>query len=182
MCDCSSCSYTDDFANKGFAAWPRGEPKGFSASRAEYASHAKHCGSSGLPKPWRFVPHQPPKFSTYGLVMPIQPAPKFVLDWINARGPIWKAPDRAEARPASPHAPGKAREHFPELDREPEASKIYTMPKPDKKRPGRPPLVAGGMDRVLVTLDADTIAKARKLGGGKLSPGLREAVRRVKTG
>jgi len=41
MCTCASCSYTDDFKDKGFAAWPRGNPTGRKA-RAEYAGHVRY--------------------------------------------------------------------------------------------------------------------------------------------
>jgi len=42
MCTCASCSYTDDFKDKGFAAWPRGNPAG-RKSAAAYAAHVRHC-------------------------------------------------------------------------------------------------------------------------------------------
>lgn len=172
MCTCASCEYTDSFAGKGFAAWPRGDPAGPRSSAAAYSAHATHCGAK-MPKPWRYV-SKPPQFSCYGLHAPIAPAPKWLHDWINR-----KAPDRAEARPASPETPAKAPQHFPELDRQPEASNIYTMPK-DKRPVGRPPIVKGGMRRVLVTLDDATIEKAKRIGNKQLSPGLREAVKRCK--
>jgi hypothetical protein len=41
MCDCTSCSYTDGFAAKGFAEWPRGNPAG-RKSAADYAAHVRH--------------------------------------------------------------------------------------------------------------------------------------------
>lgn len=52
-------------------------------------------------------------------------------------------------------------------------------------KPGRKPLVPGTLAvRVLVTLDAATVAKARALGDGNLSRGVRRAVRgrRISTG
>jgi hypothetical protein len=75
----------------GFNAWPRGKPAGYSSSAAAYKAHAAHCGSSGLPRPWQFKPGLPPKFNTAGLVMPIQPAPKLVLEFINSvkRPELW---------------------------------------------------------------------------------------------
>lgn len=45
---------------------------------------------------------------------------------------------------------------------------------------GRKPLGDAPMRRVNVMLDAATIAKAEQIGGGNLSAGLREAVRRVR--
>ena len=50
-----------------------------------------------------------------------------------------------------------------------------------KRGPGRPTLGETTMRRVLVTLDAETIAKARKLGGDNLSAGIRKAVGRART-
>ena len=51
--------------------------------------------------------------------------------------------------------------------------------KPTKKRPpGRPASIDAS--RYNVTLDAETHAKALRLGDGNLSKGLREAVRRVR--
>ena len=44
---------------------------------------------------------------------------------------------------------------------------------------GRPYTVPGGMRRCTVMLDAPTIARARELGGGNLSLGLRLAVAQV---
>lgn len=45
---------------------------------------------------------------------------------------------------------------------------------------GRKPLKADPMTRVNVMLDDGTIAKAKLIGDGNLSEGLREAVRRVR--
>lgn len=39
MCLCQSCKATDKYADKGFAAWPRGEPAGPRSSKALYAAH-----------------------------------------------------------------------------------------------------------------------------------------------
>lgn len=38
MCTCASCEYTDGFASKGFAEWPRGNPAG-RKSAAMYTAH-----------------------------------------------------------------------------------------------------------------------------------------------
>ena len=48
MCDCASCKYTDSFSKKGFAAWPKGEPKGPAKARAEYTAHVAHSYSGGI--------------------------------------------------------------------------------------------------------------------------------------
>lgn len=45
---------------------------------------------------------------------------------------------------------------------------------------GAKPLKSEPMTRVNVMLDDATIAKAKQIGGGNLSEGLREAVRRVR--
>ncbi len=45
---------------------------------------------------------------------------------------------------------------------------------------GAKPLHAEPMKRVNVMLDEATISKAEQIGGGNLSAGLREAVRRVR--
>jgi hypothetical protein len=170
MCDCTSCSYTDGFAGKGFAEWPKGEPKGSVTSAKEYREHAIHCGSAGLPKPRVFKPGQPPKFSTYGLVMPVQQAPKFVLDWINR-----KAPDQAEARPASPETPAKAPQHFPAQDRPRETARIYAMPKAkESKQPRGRPAIPGR--RIVIKLTEEQIKRAEKKGDGNVSAGIRKAL------
>jgi hypothetical protein len=46
------------------------------------------------------------------------------------------------------------------------------------KRLGRPPLGTDTMRRVLVVLDRATIERARKIGSGNLSAGLRLALRK----
>ncbi len=45
---------------------------------------------------------------------------------------------------------------------------------------GRKPIKDEPMTRVNVMLDAATVEKAKQIGGGNLSEGLREAVRRVR--
>ena len=45
---------------------------------------------------------------------------------------------------------------------------------------GRKPIKEEPMTRVNVMLDDATIAKAKQIGGGNLSEGLREAVRRIR--
>lgn len=49
-----------------------------------------------------------------------------------------------------------------------------------KPKRGRPSLQPGGAARVTVTLDQATIDKAKRLGDGKLAPGLRLAVARCR--
>ena len=47
-------------------------------------------------------------------------------------------------------------------------------------QPGRPPLGDETGFRVNVYLDAETVERAREIGGGNLSAGVKEAVRRFK--
>lgn len=172
MCTCASCEYTDGFSDKGFAAWPRGNPAGRRSSDASYAAHVRHSWS-GSYKSVPFKPGQPPQFNNAGLVMPVTPAPKWLHDWINR-----KSPAAAEAAPASPDQPGKAEPHLAPGDRtaRPSAT-IYEMAKEKAKRkPGRPAL-PGKIKRILVSLDTDCIERARKLGGGRnVSAGIRKAL------
>lgn len=49
-----------------------------------------------------------------------------------------------------------------------------------KRKPGRPALQKGLAKRVLVTLDDETINKAKRIGEKNLSAGVREAVRRYR--
>ena len=42
MCLCPSCKTTDALHDKGFAAWPRGNPAGAKA-KADYAVHVRAC-------------------------------------------------------------------------------------------------------------------------------------------
>ena len=182
MCDCASCEYTDAFSGradlfqdgsptiKGFDNWPRGNPAGATSSAKEYKAHAKHCGADGLPKPHVFKPGQPPKFNTYGLVMPIQPAPKWLHDWINR-----KEASPTEAEPARPDQPGKADPHLPELDRQREPAVIYAMPKKtEQKRPRGRPALPGR--KVLIKLTEAQIKRAAKLGGDNVAAGIRKAL------
>lgn len=94
MCTCTSCEYTDGFSNAGFTSWPSGEPKGKRASAAEYAAHVAHLWE-GVPRTvQQFKPGQPPRVNIPGLVHPVQPAPKYVLDFIASgyamRPDLWK--------------------------------------------------------------------------------------------
>jgi hypothetical protein len=97
----------------------------------------------------------------------------------------------ALAEPARPHTPAKAREHFRERDRTPEAindigksATILAMRKPKKsndsrQKPGRPPLPGR---RIVIKLPDDAIAKAKQLGNDNIAEGVREALKRVKAG
>ena len=53
-------------------------------------------------------------------------------------------------------------------------------PNTEIKRPrGRPMLFAIKLVRIMVTLDLATIAKAKALGAGNLSAGIRAAIKRI---
>lgn len=191
MCTCASCSYTDDYADKGFAAWPRGNPAG-RKSAADYAAHARHSQQWGKGR----VPAIPPS------LLILKPEPDFgpqggrsfdggahrayptaadvergtahyVAVFIAANGYRKETPS-AEAEGASPDEPGKARPHLPDTDRrgEPDA-RIYAMAT-KKKGPGRPAVLLGAR-RVCVVLDQATIERAQAIGES-LSAGLRAAV------
>lgn len=194
MCTCASCENTDKLAGLpdlfgelrpgrdvgGFARWPRGNVTGKRASTAEYNAHTAHLWD-GIAKRVPFTPGQPPRFNIPGLVLPVTPAPKSVLDWINRSGPQFervKKASPAKAEPARPTQPGKAKPHFPELDRQPETAVIYAMPKskskPEDKRPVGRPAIQGR--RVVIKLEDEQIKRAEKLGGGNVAAGIRKAL------
>ena len=50
----------------------------------------------------------------------------------------------------------------------------------DKRKPGRPRILAPGGKRLTVTLDPEAMAKALALGAGNPSAGIREALRQAK--
>ena len=52
MCTCASCSATDALADKGFDAWPRGNPAG-RKSATDYAAHVSHMWH-GIARGWEF--------------------------------------------------------------------------------------------------------------------------------
>jgi hypothetical protein len=104
MCTCSSCRHTDSFAGKGFADWPRGEPKGAAKSKAEYSAHWSHCGAefgrklaalSGSPFPCRGTVHGDPRIwyhfpggqvgkARHGFGHPLQPRRDKTLPEVSA--------------------------------------------------------------------------------------------------
>jgi hypothetical protein len=113
MCTCASCEYTDGFSgwrkerdrqggfipdleHGGFDRWPRGNPAGPRKSKADYAAHVAHLWE-GVYRNVPFTPGQPQKFNIQGLVMPVTPAPKYVLDFISSgyamRPDLWKRVD-----------------------------------------------------------------------------------------
>jgi hypothetical protein len=82
--------------------------------------------------------------------------------------------------PAAATSPSKAPQDFPELDRQPEACKIYTMPKKRETVQRGRPAIPGR--RVVVKLEESDIATARKLGGGgkqAIAAGVRKALRQA---
>lgn len=177
MCTCASCEYTDGFADKGFAEWPKGEPAGKRASDSAYSAHAAHGRQWGhdasgraslgpaVPDEIRRIVPEPRYPRGDGLVMPITPAPKWLHDWINRKG-------------AQPEAPASAPSHFPEPDRKrPETAVIYDMrkdkEKPEEKKPrGRPPTGKP----FLVRLEPEQVKRAQSLGAGNISAGVRKAL------
>jgi hypothetical protein len=85
-----------------------------------------------------------------------------------------EAPHSAEAEAVSPARPSKSAQHFPELDRQPEAITIYDMRKDKAKRTVGRPLMPGR--RVVVKLQERQIKAAEKLGCGNVAAGIRKAL------
>jgi len=191
MCTCTSCKETDALADKGFAAWPRGDPAGPRRSAALYAEHSLHgkhwgpyLGHAGEWQPrerdvpsFKIVPE--PRYTCNGThgCGPVTQAPRYVLDFI-ATG--YKRTGQAEAQPVSPAPACKPEQHFPELDRQPETCRIYTMPKnkvkrDKKQRRGRPEIPGR---RVVVKLEEAHIKRASELGDGNVAAGIRQALAR----
>ena len=187
MCTCASCTATDALADNGFAAWPRGNPAGPRRSAADYAAHVAH-GKTGLATGWTFKCGAAPKFSNDPPVSdfvgsrtgtpgcnPVTQAPRLVLDFIAAG---YKKTGQAEAQPVSPASACKPPQHFPELDRQRGASRIYAMQKDQPKRIRGRPAIDGR--RVVIKLAERDIARARELGGGgkqAIAAGVRMALR-----
>jgi hypothetical protein len=139
MCTCASCSYTDKYAGKGFAEWPRGKPAGRSSVR-EYSAHVRYsqqwgkghgkpeCGKVARAAGTRSEdPHAKYKWPQYAEDMTTAAyVAVFLRD--NHLAPEMK---RAESPRPSPARPSKSAQHFPELDRQPEAvpsvSKAYRV-------------------------------------------------------
>ena len=200
MCTCASCSYTDSFHRKGFDAWPRGEPAGKRSSESSYRAHVAYSrqwgrGYDGVmhePREVAVTPYSGPRSEPARLLIPkarwASPTYHSKREWIEApttmpeyiaqferlNGLKRQEPVKAPARPATP---GKAPQHFPDVNRHAETgAKIYEMSKEKAKRPvGRPP-IEGGVKRVLVSLDRASIERARKLGGDNVSAGIRKAL------
>lgn len=173
-CSCPSCASTAQFWDKGFAAWPRGNPAG-RGSVADYAAHVTHSRSGGGKgfhfdiSPEAVYPRMP------GLVYPVAPNAQAVR-WNTGRGQTYvpqKSKGRiapADARPQQGSSPAA---HFPEQDRPLQTARIYAMPKPEPKRPvGRPQIGK----RYLIVLDDAAAKNARALGAGNLSEGVRQAL------
>jgi len=197
MCTCASCKYTDGYAAKGFAAWPRGEPAG-RKSASDYAAHWRHCTtwqpSKGATREFPgAVPTSPLRYSP-----PAQRDPgadrtypthadtpegwsgtaAYVEAFIAANN-YAKEPSPARAEPGRPRTPGKAHENLPAPDRQREPARIYAMPKksteprePSRGR-GRPAMPGR---RVVIKLEEEQIKRAAKLGGGNVAAGIRKAL------
>lgn len=184
MCTCASCSYTDGYADKSFAEWPRGNPAGKRRSDADYSAHVRHLWE-GVSKSVPFTPGQPAKAPALpGLVHPVQPN-ALAIRWNTGR----KA-SPAEAEPARPAQPGKAERHLPAVNRhdEPEA-KIYDMAKARKQKetkrgPGRPAIGKPYLIRLEEEHVKAAIRFAPKRGNGEpnLAEGVRRALLKAKAG
>jgi hypothetical protein len=139
MCTCANCKYTDGFSGKGFAEWPRGEPAGPRASAAAYAAHVSHLWKGVPRKAIAFTPGQAPQYPSWCSTKSMAPAvlkipegceslAEYVADFDKLNGLKRQEPVKAPARPATI---SKSPQHFPELDRQPEAipsvSKAYRV-------------------------------------------------------
>lgn len=146
MCTCASCEYTNSRKE-----WPSGAPMGKRASDAAYAAHVRHG------KAWGRSPsgnmHHAPEFSPAfwsrspdagtGGTQYTRPAKCFpgeadakagIAAYIAAfesRNGLKKT-GQAEAQPARPAQPGKAAQHLPELNRQPEPRAILYVMKQGK--------------------------------------------------
>lgn len=88
MCTCTSCEYTDSFHDKGFEAWPKGDPAGERASNRVYAAHVAHVWS-GSYKTIAFTPGQAPAAPRLpGLVMPVT-YHATAIRWNTGRGKMY---------------------------------------------------------------------------------------------
>jgi hypothetical protein len=103
-----------------------------------------------------------------------------LMDEMLAEVRAMKETGQAEAQPVSPAPACKPEQHFPELDRQPETCRIYTMPKnkvkrEKKQRRGRPEIPGR---RVVVKLEEAHIKRASELGEGNVAAGIRQALAR----
>jgi hypothetical protein len=175
MCTCASCEYTDSFAQKGFDAWPRGEPAGSRRSAADYNAHIAHLWEGVQRRAIAFKPGQPPIFPPMPELFHAPARNTAFIAWNKGR----KA-SPAETEPASPTQPGKAEPHFPAPDRERKTATIYDMRKAKKdkeaKRPrGRPKIGSP----YLVRLEPRHVGIAMALGKGRIAAGVRLALERI---
>lgn len=92
MCTCASCEYTDGFADKSFADWPRGEPAGPRRSAADYSAHVAHLWEGVRRHGVAFEPGQAPIYpSIPGLVHAVQPNAT-AIRWNAGRGQKYVEP------------------------------------------------------------------------------------------
>ena len=104
-------------------------------------------------------------------LLPCGTTAQYVELFLRQNGLKRQAPVKTPARPAQACKPGQ---HFPELDRQPEAGAVIYAMDNTKKPLGRPPLPEGR--NVVVRLQPQHIAKAKELGNGKISAGVRAAL------
>jgi len=174
MCNCASCSYTDEFAGKGFAAWPRGEAAGPRASAHAYALHVAHS-FYGAKKRATIGPSGAGFYGTPAGMTRGQVEEALRRSFAEA-----EKQSPAEAGPARPETPCKAPQHFPAPDRRRQTATIYSMPKNQPKRPRGRPALPGR--RVVVKLEERHVKRARELGGDNIAEGIRKALTRQSSG
>lgn len=198
MCTCTSCEHTDSFRDKGFAEWPRGNPAGRKAL-AEYSAHVAYARQWGRGYDGKM--HEPPigiKARAYSVPREDPHVGyKFPGTWDKAQRHHIPAADTpaeyaeqflrlnhllvdernspAFAGLSRPAQLGKAAQHFPARDRPHQAKKGQTMTEEKiKRKRGRPSL--GIAKRIMVSLDAASIERAKALGG-TISAGIRKALK-----
>lgn len=181
-CTCSSCSYTAEH-DKGWAAWPRGNPAG-RRSAAAYAAHVAHgkdaspgwSDGKALPDQYRVIRPEPIYPHIPGLVPPI--AQNLVAVRWNQRAAQELAKRKTARSPQPfprPEPAGKPAAALSHADRGERTATILPMPKPKPRGRGRPPIKPGeSVVRRLVSLDAATVKALRKAGDGNLSAGIRK--------
>jgi hypothetical protein len=181
MCTCASCTYTDALADKGFDAWPRGEPAGKLSSERAYAAHVRHSWH-GARKRAELGPCGAAFYGGGKLAAEVLArtfARQVDCDWVPTEiSPAEEETGQAEAQPVSPAAPCKAPQHFPAPDRQRGACRIYAMRKDQPKRSRGRPVIEGR--RVVIKLGERDIERARELGGGgkqAIAAGVRVALR-----
>lgn len=159
MCDCASCTHTDNAT-----VWPSGEAKGPAKARAEYSAHVAHG------KRWGdWFNHDTQRFEPRIRDVPdftIKPEPVYPCTGTRGCGPVAPMPAWWYAWNART---AKALE-----DASPQDAVILDMANEQAKRGRGRPAIPGRF--VVVKLEERHIARARELGNKKVAAGIRVAL------